>query len=234
MEVTCQHCNARLNIPDEKLPPNRRVAINCPKCKNKITIDTGGKETADLQTAEQTDIQQQEPPPFEENTLPEPPAEEEQYNHDDSALDIFEEGKKLALVMGQDDSQSETLKNVAESIGYQALKVENSREAVGKLRFHHFDLILLSDGFDGHGSPESPVLGYLNRQSMSVRRKMFLALIGDNFKTTDNMMAYSLSANLVVNVRDIDKLSGILKTSIAENEKFYKIFFDTLVEMGRA
>jgi len=230
MEVTCEQCGARLNIPDDRLPPNRRIAINCPKCKNKITIDTGGQEPYH---EPQTVIP---PPEPEGRPAAQIPAEPDvaPYDQDDSVLDTFEEGKKLAIVMGRGTSQRETFKAVAETLGYQCLQVESSREAVGKLRFHHFDLILLADGFDGHTTAESPIQGYLNRQSMSVRRRMFLALVGDAFKTTDNMMAYALSANLVVNEKDMDKLAKILKTSIAENEKFYKVFMDTLVEIGRA
>ena len=230
MEVTCEHCNARLNIPDDKLPPNRRVAINCPKCTNKITIDTGGQE----QGQPPADIRRSEPeagrPELQEPAGPEDVSDEQ----DDSVLDIFEEGKKLALVMGRNPSQNETFKAAAQGLGFQCVTVENSREAIGKLRFHHFDLILLADGFDGKSAAESPIMAHLNRQSMTVRRKMFLALAGETFKTTDNMMAYALSANLVVNERDLDKLSGVLKTSMAENEKFYKVFMDTLVELGRA
>lgn len=225
MEVTCEHCSARLNIPDEKLPPNRRIALNCPKCRNKITIDTGGRaESPSPDEARPTEPETQEP--F--------GPEDIRDDQDDSVLDTFEEGKKLALVMGRDPSQNETLKAAAQGLGFQCLLVENSREAIGKLRFHHFDLILLADGFDGNPAAESPIMSHLNRQSMSVRRRMFVALVGETLKTTDNMMAYALSANLVVNERDLDKLGGVLKTSMAENEKFYKIFMDTLIEIGRA
>lgn len=230
MEVTCEHCSARLNIPDEKLPPNRRIALDCPKCKKKLTIDTSGRE---------------QPQPLSESLPSEPESpgavrreptelEDARDDQDDSVLDAFEEGKKLALVMGRDPSQNETLKAAAQTLGFQCLQVENSREAIGKLRFHHFDLILLADGFDGKPATESPIMTHLNRQSMTVRRRMFVALVGEALKTTDNMTAYALSANLVVNERDLDKLSGVLKTSMAENEKFYKVFMDTLVEIGRA
>lgn len=230
MEVTCEHCTARLNIPDGKLPPNRRIAVNCPKCTNQITIDTGGQDRGQPPA----DIRRPEP----EAARPEPqePAgpEDGRDDQDDSVLDIFEEGKKLAIVMGRDPSQNETFKAAAQGLGFQCVPVENSREAIGKLRFHHFDLILLADGFDGKSAAESPVTAHLNRQSMAVRRKMFVALTGGTFKTTDNMTAYALSANLVVNERDLDKLGGVLKTSMAENEKFYKVFMDTLGELGRA
>ena len=40
MEVTCSQCKKKLNVPDEKIPKDQAIRINCPKCKNKITIDS--------------------------------------------------------------------------------------------------------------------------------------------------------------------------------------------------
>ena len=102
------------------------------------------------------------------------------------------------------------------------------------MRFHHFDLIILADGFDNQPLDHSVIVNYLNRLTMSVRRKMFLALISDNFKTMDNMMSFAMSANVVINSKDIEKLHLILKKAVSENERFYKIFLDTLVETGKA
>lgn len=38
MNVTCQQCNAKLNIPDDKIDKNRDTKITCPKCGDKIII----------------------------------------------------------------------------------------------------------------------------------------------------------------------------------------------------
>ena len=102
------------------------------------------------------------------------------------------------------------------------------------MRLHHFHLVILSDGFDETESSRSPVVNYLNHVSMSVRRKVFLVLIGDNFVTMDQMMAYSVSANLVVNRKDIQKLDNVLKRGISDHEQFYKVLMDTLVEVRKA
>ena len=44
METTCEHCKAKLNIPDEKIPKNKTVKIACPKCKKKITLSAKKKQ----------------------------------------------------------------------------------------------------------------------------------------------------------------------------------------------
>lgn len=38
MNITCEHCQARLNIPDERVPKDKDTTVGCPKCKGKIII----------------------------------------------------------------------------------------------------------------------------------------------------------------------------------------------------
>jgi hypothetical protein len=153
---------------------------------------------------------------------------------DDEALHFFEEGTRLALVLTNSDEASEKIKGAVGPLGFKFIPAPSTRDAIGKLRFHHFDLIVLSDGFDGQPIDNSPILNYLNNLSMSLRRKIFLALLSDAYKTMDNMMALAMSANIVVSTKDLDKLHPILKKAITENERFYKVFSDIMVETGKA
>jgi hypothetical protein len=59
-------------------------------------------------------------------------------------------------------------------------------------------------------------------------------LIGDQFKTRDNMMAFALSANIVINPKELNRFSPILRNAISENLKFYKVYADCMVELGNA
>ena len=216
MDVACKSCGATLKIPDEKLPPNQIVNVTCPKCKGKIRIDTseldtgqaskadGGTKTADLAI-----------------------------DKDASPLDFFEEGTKLALFLHGDGAETEEITSALEQLSYKPIAVQSANEALGKLRLHNFDLVILSDGVEGQDITNSPVAHYLNHISMSIRRKVFLVLLSQKFKTLDDMMAFALSANLVVNPEDSPKLGPILNKAISEHEKFYKVFTDTLKEVGR-
>ena len=120
-----------------------------------------------------------------------------------------------------------------EELSYKIVSPSSIQEAMGKIRLHNFDLIMLSDGFDGQGIESNPITHYLNHISMSVRRKIFLVLLGEKFKTMDNMMAFSASSNLVVNPTDISSIGSILKRAFSDHEKFYKVFADTLKEVGK-
>jgi predicted Zn finger-like uncharacterized protein len=232
MEVTCEQCKARFNIPDDKVPKDKVIKLNCPKCKGKISLGSEvPQQPAKAPEAEEAPLKMMDPTAGRK-------APEESYGYEDfttdEALDFFEEGIKLALIMPSSSMNEDHLRAGLELIGYKCITTPNTRDAIGKLRFHHFDLIILADGFDSQPLDHSVIVNYLNRLSMSVRRKLFFALISDQFKTMDNMMAFAMSANVVINSKDIQKLHLILKKSVSENERFYKVFMDTMMETGKA
>ncbi len=242
MEIVCESCKAKLNIPDEKVPQGKRVSVLCPRCKNKLIIDTTEARTEVSPPAVDAPAVSgsggEGPPDTSHEEAFEPSEPEGIPEFDDmeadSALDSYEEGEKLALVMDNDVSHSEKIKTALDELEYNSIRAENTQEAVTKMRFQNFDLVILSDLFDNIPLEQSPIFEYLNHLSMSFRRKMFVVLIGDKFRTMDHMMAFTMSANLVVNGKDLKKLSNILRRAISDNEKFYKVFMDTLIETGKA
>jgi CheY-like chemotaxis protein len=213
------------------------VRINCPKCKGKITIEP-------QKAAEEMPSQ---PEPYDETgklhlkfieSQRNEETEEKDYSYDDysddEALDFFDEDTKLALVMADNAENSKMIKATVEELGFKYVSAPNTRDALGKMRFHHFDLIFLANGFDGQGLESSPILNYLNHITMSSRRRIFLVMMSEEFKTMDDMMAFSMSANTVINPKDVGKLPSVLNKGLSDHEKFYKVFMDTLVEVGRA
>lgn len=236
MEITCEQCKSKLNIPDEKIPKDQVVKIGCPKCKNKITLDTRshaestGVDSAREEVSDSVRNRSIETKPANES--------EEGYTYsdysEDKALDFYQEGTKLALIMNADPEQSRQIHSIVQELGYQGIVTPNTRDALGKMRFHQFDMIVLCDGFDGQPLENSPVLSHVNRLGMSVRRRIFLALFSDRFKSMDNMMSFAMSANAVFNIKELDRLAVMLKKALSENEKLYKVFMDTLAQLGKA
>lgn len=221
MEVVCENCGAKLNVPDEKIPPGGHMAVNCPRCKGKVILDShragpqisspakgGGIVPAGLDAGDD----------YEEAPI----------------LDFYEEGARLALVIEGDAGQLEKLRQVIEDLGYVFVPAEDSAQAIKKMRYHHFEVVVLFQAFEGLEPGEGPVLRYLNGLPMSVRRRVFLALIGDGFRTMDRMMAFAMSANLVVNGKDLGRLTSILRQAISDNQEFYKVFMETISGVGKA
>jgi DNA-directed RNA polymerase subunit RPC12/RpoP/CheY-like chemotaxis protein len=218
MDITCSLCGATLHVPNEKLPTNQVVTITCPKCKGRIKVDT---RDPDLKPAGPKEKDETEEEFFSE------------YEDDTSPLEFFEEGAKLALVLDADDLHLSQITPALKELNYKVVQPSSLQDAISKIRLHAFDMIILSDAFDGKGLEGNPIINYLNHLSMSVRRGIYLVIISNRFKTMDNMMAFAMSANLVVNPEDLPNTQLILKKSTSENEKFYKVFMDTLKEMGK-
>lgn len=213
MHVTCKACGATLNIPDEKLPSQHAVSITCPRCKGKIRIDPRESDKSRVfEKVEKADLEHEE---------------------DTGPLDLFEEGTRLALVLDGDEGNVAEISAALEEFSYKPVLPTSIGEAMSKLRLHHFDLIIISDGFDGQDLTNNPIIHYLDHLSMSIRRKIFLVLLSDKFKTMDDMMAFARSTNIVVNPDDLSNLPLLLKRGISDNEKLYKVFMDTLKETGK-
>lgn len=52
MNVRCKNCQAKLNVPDHKIPKNRDAAFKCPKCGEKIQVKAASEKTATAGTPE--------------------------------------------------------------------------------------------------------------------------------------------------------------------------------------
>lgn len=234
MDVTCTSCGAKLKIPDSKLPPPhvRMVSITCPKCKSKLKIDRT-KPDAGLAPKKKVKIEEGGKDLVSKEKGEGAIIFDYEYDEDISPLEFYEEGTKLALILDGDAKHVKEITSALEELSYKTVVPVSIKEAMGKVLFHHFDLIMLSDGFDGLALTETPVINYLNRLSMNVRRRIFLVLLSRKFKTMDLMKAFGMSANMLVNPDDISNLSLILKKGVSDNEKFYKVFLDTLVETGK-
>ncbi|RJR44971.1 MAG: hypothetical protein C4576_12460, partial [Desulfobacteraceae bacterium] len=149
MEVICEQCKTKLNIPDEKIPRDQVVRINCPKCKFKITLDTrsqGSTQAVVEPGSEESKSNGQEQDGSGESKRTKQTEEGYTYSDfsEDKALDFFEEGTKLSLIMGGDSEQSGKIKTIVEELGYKGVVTPNTRDALGKMRFYHFDLVILS------------------------------------------------------------------------------------------
>ena len=237
MEITCGNCKTKLNIPDEKIPKDHMVRVNCPKCQHKITIESNKGRNDIRPSANPYSETGKMHLKFVESSRTlrsEGEGFEGEESFDDEDLLLFEEDIRLGLVMIGNEGHAEKVKSVIEELAYKCIDAPTTRDALGKMRFHHFDLIILADGFDGQELAHSPVLNYLNHINISTRRRIFLALLGDQFKTMDEMMAFAMSANAVFNPKDLDRLLGILKKTLSDNERFYKVYMDTLVGVGKS
>jgi len=66
----------------------------------------------------------------------------------------------------------------------------------------------------------------LNRLSPDRRRRIFLVIVGDEFKTGEGTQAWAVIADLVIAARDIPTADSVLLPALAERTRLYQVFVD--------
>ena len=140
---------------------------------------------------------------------------------------------RLVLVCVDDASRQGVIKAALEQLGFTMYAAKSSEEAVDRLRRDTFEVAIVDEQFQGGSALDNEVLQALQAMPMSIRRYMFVALLGRTYKTFDNMLAFSRSVNVVVNLNDLPHLPAILRKGITENNEFYRVFREVLAEVGK-
>jgi len=168
----------------------------------------------------------------EKNTLLD---QDDSYTYDaaDKPFDFVEEKGETALICESDPDLKEKINAALGSLDYMITEAASAKDALKKMRFHTYDVIILGERFDAASPDENNVLKYLENLSMGTRRDIFVALLTERFRSMDNMAALNNSVNLVINTKNIADVGTILKRGTSENAAFYRVFKETLHKMGK-
>jgi CheY-like chemotaxis protein len=140
---------------------------------------------------------------------------------------------RAALVCEDVVERQTVIKAALEQIGFSMLAVKNADEAIARLRRDVYELVIVDEQYEGATPLDNRVLAAVRAMLMSHRRWMFVALLGREFKTFDNVVAFARSVNVVVNLSDLPHLATILKKGIAEHVDFYRVFRQVLTDAGK-
>ncbi len=219
MDITCENCQSKFRIPDNKIPPGKTAVLNCPKCKNKMSVTAAPKAAETAEDEIKDGIYDE--------------VASGAYDASEKPFDFVEEEGKTALVCESDPEIKKALTDALDLMEYHTTDAENIRDALTKMRYHTYDLILVRDSFDSSNPDENGVLVYLERLPMTIRRNIFVALISDRFRTMDNMMAFNKSVNIIINTDNVSDSEKIIQRGITDNDLFFRVYKETLKKIGR-
>ena len=137
------------------------------------------------------------------------------------------------LVCEDSPERQAVIKAALDQLGFTMYAAKNTEDALERLRRDTFEAVILDEQFQGGSALDNDVLNAIVVLPMSVRRYMFVALLGRAYKTFDNMLAFARSVNVVVNLNDLPHLPAILRKGITENNEFYRVFREILTEVGK-
>jgi CheY-like chemotaxis protein len=213
MNIICTHCKSQFKIADDKIPAGRSASFPCPKCRTRITVGAEPAAPAGKVALNEVDTSG--------------------YNPADRPFDFIEEEGKTALVCEQHPLLKKPIIESLEQMEYQITVAESARDALKRMRYHVYDIVVVDEDFDTDNPEANGVLIYLERLGMSVRRNIFVALVSSRHRTMDNMTAFLKSVNLIVNSKNIDDFSKIVSRGLTDHLSFYRVFREKLKETGR-
>jgi len=233
MEIVCTNCNSKLRIPDLKLPPGKSASLRCPKCKTKIQLGPGDPQASHPSddAGDRTTTVPLSAEELMQDALAAEPASSEDLMRE--SFEMARLGGKTALICEPHTAARDKLKAMLESMDYFTVEAEDTRNALRRMRYHLFDLVVVNENFDAEDPDDNGVLIYLRHAEMAVRRHMFVVMITKRFRTLDQLTAMGKSVNMIVNVRHADNLQDILSRSMEDNERFYNVYVASMKRLGK-
>lgn len=204
MNVQCNNCQSRFNVPDHKLPRDRDAVFSCPKCREKIHVPAGSGRTPDKDADK--------------------PAS-------GSRPGASLQNRPRAMILASEGPFLEPAATAAGQLGYAVETAADPAEAVRKMAYHVYPLVVMEDRFDPDGRIIS---GHMNTVDMSVRRSICLVLMGRSLKTGDPMTALSAGVNGVIGPDTLPDMAAVLSGMIREHTDFYRVYTASMKAAGKA
>jgi len=255
VQANCTNCQQRIVIDDAKVP-DRAFSVKCPKCQTVVRFPGKGGApvvsapgTSSFASNLPAGAYPAAPPtsafPAYPNApaataaaapgpAPAPPAMESATSEEMRATMMAQirremsigEGKMVgrAMVALTDRAQAGAMALPLTRLGYQVDTVENAEEGARLLEQGVYDLVVATRA-PAAGGRES-LYQRLNRLSPERRRRIFLVIVGDEFKTGEGTQAWAVIADLVIAGRDVPTADSVLLPALAERTRLYQVFVD--------
>jgi len=218
VKFSCPGCRAVFTIADEKIPQTKELKISCPKCRTAIELNMENGFPDDTVSSD----------PEQTNSF-----EADNFGEDIPPLEIVEEGLKSSLVCIPQEALSKKITEALRDLGFHVSEAANPQAAITRLRHNPYDLVVLDGASQMAAPPENFLLQQINLLPIHVRRRFFLCVLNETISTFDQLQAFRIGANLVLNIRDLDKARTILSQAMKVHENSYRIFWEQLTKKGQ-
>ncbi|MDR1041607.1 MAG: hypothetical protein LBR80_15890 [Deltaproteobacteria bacterium] len=142
------------------------------------------------------------------------------------------EGLKSALVAYDDEGIQNLLQEKLTNMGYKVSVALNLRDAAKQLKFASFQVVLIQENYYGANLKNNQLLKAIQGMEVRTRHKMFIGMIGPSFTSLDDLLAFSLSLDTVINVRDIEDVERLLISAIEHVNKFFAAYNELRAARG--
>jgi predicted Zn finger-like uncharacterized protein len=207
VQAQCSQCSTRIQIDDTKVP-DRPFKVRCPKCQAVMTLPGRG---ADSPAAPEAEPPSWEPPP-----PPPPEAVARRERAEGNANDAL-----IALA----GPAAAGLREALERLKFHVDSVDDVEEGARLLEQGVYEVAVTARTPPEPGKPESLAQRML-RMPLDTRRRVFVILVGQEFRTADGTQAWAAQADLVVNTADAGRCEHLIRSTMTERKRLYQPLLD--------
>lgn len=149
-------------------------------------------------------------------------------------LDVIEPGDQTALISIDVPEAQRMVVEQLNALGYKLHTGLFTEDILLKMRTHLYDVVLISEHFNGTDIETNPILADVTKINTNQRRKQVVVLIGSSLNTNDENEAFQHSVDLVVNLSDIANLRPVLRRAVMRKKEFYTPFNESMRAVGAA
>jgi predicted Zn finger-like uncharacterized protein len=237
MQTLCTQCSTRIQIDDARVP-SHPFKVRCPKCQTLLSLP--GKAPAEAGAAAPAETPQpaggtappaprapappSAPPPPTEAQPPSTPLPDVPGPDTLSRLEKASQGDNDAIIALAGPA-APVLRQALAKLGYNVDSVENIEEGARLLEQGVYEVAVTTRTPVEPGKPESLAQRML-RMPADSRRRVFVVLVGDEFRSGDGTQAWAAQADLVLNPNDAVRSESLIRATISERRRLYQPFND--------
>jgi predicted Zn finger-like uncharacterized protein len=224
VQATCPKCSHKVVVDDAKAP-DRAFSVKCPKCQTPVKF--AGKAAAPAAAGAAAPAPAAEAAPAAGGVAE---AQEmragmmAQLRREMGLAAGREEASMRALIGLPDPAQAAALSQTLSRQGYAVDTLDEAGEAMRLVEQGVYAVIVTSKAAGAAG--KETLLQRVGRLNPEGRRRIFLALVGDEFRTGDGTQAFGAMADLVLSARDTAGADAALRNTMAERTRLYQMFTD--------
>jgi predicted Zn finger-like uncharacterized protein len=218
VQGSCPQCSSKIAIDDAKVP-DRAFQVKCPKCGSLVRFPGRSPEAAPASATPTL------PPPAPVSGEDEVRAQMMAQIRREMSLTEGAVGGGRALVALTDKSHAGSITLALSRQGFQVESCEDPAEASRLVEQGVFDLVVAARVAGSVAKGES-LYQRLNRLNADARRRLFVVLVGDEFKTGDGTQAWACLADLVVNARDAAAADSVIRGVTQERHRLQQALLE--------
>ncbi len=219
MQALCSQCSTRIQIDDSKVP-DRPFKVRCPKCQAVMDLPGRGAEPPAAPPVE--------PPPGDAPApaaAPPPPGPPPPPSAAALARRERAESSTNDALVALSGPVAATLQQALVTLGFNVDLADDIEEGARLLEQGVYEVAVTAPTTPEPGKPETLAQRML-RLPVEARRRVFVILVGDEFRTADGTQAWAAQADLVVHPADAGRCDHLIRSTMAERKRLYQPLVD--------